>query len=167
MLRLLLDEGFPSPPGFEISAVDNSVRVMALRDLDRGLTGTRTPDWYLYLRAEQEGFDALVTRDSDQLRQAEELWVITKTRLSLITWRKPTYLPEIQRLIKQHGPSLLLLPTPRLNNKHLEKASDNLSILAKERAVSSQQLRTEARQSVIADLRHRGATELLSLLGES
>jgi hypothetical protein len=45
---LLLDEGFPSPPGFEPAMVDASVEVVALRDFDRSLTGARTPDWYLY-----------------------------------------------------------------------------------------------------------------------
>ena len=144
-MRLLLDEGFLSPPGFDISDVDHRVEVVALRDFDSGLTGTRTPDWYLYLRAERAGFNALVTHDSDQLTQAEELWVISNTKLSLITWRKPipdpirewgqllAYLPETRRLIRQHGPSLVLLPTPRLSaNKNLKKAADNLRILAVE-----------------------------------
>ena len=178
-MRLLLDEGFPSPPGFDIGVVDDSVEVMALRNLDRGLTGTSTPDWYLYLRAAQEGFDALVTQDSDQLTQAEELWVISNTKLSLITWRKPihdpirewgqllAYLPEIRRLIQQHGPSLVLLPTPRLGKKNLEKASSNLGILAKKESVSKQQVKTEARQAVVQELKRRGETDLLSLLGES
>ena len=178
-MRLLLDEGFPSPPGFDVSVVDQSVEVRALRDFDDGLTGARTPDWYLYLRAAQAGFDALVTHDRDQLTQAEELWVISKTKLSLITWRKPipdplrewgqllAYLPEIRRLIKQHGPSLVLLPTPRLSKKNLEKASNILGILAKEQSVSNQQVKTEARRAVVRELKRRGETELLSLLGES
>ena len=146
-MQLLLDEGFPSPPGFDVSIVDGSVKAVALRDFDTALTSTRTPDWYLYLRAEQEGFDALVTHDRGQLRQAEELRVISKTKLSLITWRKPlsdpirewgqllAYLPEIRRLLEQHGPSLVLLPAPRLNKQNLEKASDNLGILAKDQGV--------------------------------
>ena len=178
-MRLLLDEGFPSPPGFDIRAVDNSVEVVALRDFDRGLIGKGTPDWYLYLRAEQGGFDALVTQDSDQLKQAEELWAIATTRLTLITWRKPdadpirqwgqllAYLPEVRRLIKQHGPSLVLLPAPRLNKKNLEKASENLNILAKKQAISSRQLRNEARRAVFEELAKRGETALLSLLKES
>ena len=152
---------------------------MALRDFDSDLTGARTPDWYLYLRAAQAGFDALVTHDSDQLTQAEELWVISKTSLSLITWRKPipdpirewgqllAYLPEIQRLIQQHGPSLVLLPTPRLSKKHLEKASSNLGILAKKQSVSNQQLKTAARQTVVGELKRRNEAALLSLLGQS
>lgn len=178
-MRLLLDEGFPSPPGFDISVVDDSVEVIALRNLDSGLAGTRTPDWYLYLRAAQEGFDALVTHDRGQLTQAEELWVISNTKLSLVTWRKPipdpirewgqllAYLPEIRRLIQQHGPSLVLLPTPRLSKNNLEKASSILGILAKEQSVSNHQVKTEARQAVIRELKRRGEAELLSLLGES
>ena len=179
-MRLLLDEGSPSPPGFDISDVDDSVEVVALRDFDTGLTGTGTPDWYLYLRAEKAEFGALVTHDSDQLTQAEEFWVISKTKLSLITWRKPisdpirawgqllAYLPEVRRLISQHGPSLALLPTPRLSaNRNLAKASDNLRILAKEQAVSYQQKRTAARGAVVEELNRRGEAELLPLLGES
>lgn len=172
-MRLLLDEGFPSPPGFDVSAVDHSVEVVALREFDAALTSTRTPDWYLYLRAEQAGFDALVTHDSAQLTQAEELWVISRIKLSLITWRKPSpdpirewgqllaYLPEIRRLLKQHGSSLVLLPAPRLSKKNLEKASENLNILAKKQSVSSQELRNEARKAVVGQLELRGATELL------
>lgn len=41
-MRLLLDEGFPSPPGFDISAVDQSVEVVALRDFDSSLKGIVT-----------------------------------------------------------------------------------------------------------------------------
>ena len=81
-MRLLLDEGFPSPPGFDISDVDDSVRVVALRHFDTTLTGTRTPDWYLYLRAEQAGFDALVTHDSDQLKQRGENGLLSLLRES-------------------------------------------------------------------------------------
>lgn len=178
-MRLLLDEGFPSPPGFDISAVDSTVEVLALRDFDRRLIGTGTPDWYLYLRAEEAGFDALVTDDRSQLRQPEELWVILNTRLSLITWRNPgadpvrnwgqllAYLPEIRRQLQEHGPSLVLLPTPRLNKNNLQKASEELNILAGDRAVSSQELRDQARRTVLKKLHQRGETGLLSLLEKS
>lgn len=178
-MRLLLDEGFPSPPNFEINTVDDSVEVVALRDFDRSLTGTGAPDWYLYLRADRAGFDALVTDDSDQLTQPEELWVISKNKLSLITWRKSihdpirkwgqllAFLPEVRRLIDQHGPSLVLLPAPRLDRRNLEKASENLNILAKEQAVASQHLRNEARKAVFEELGQRGEQEMLGHLRDS
>ncbi len=177
-MRLLLDEGFPSPPGFDISTVDSTVEVAALRDFDPALVGVRTPDWYLYLRANEKGFEALVTHDYHQLQQAEELWTITNTTLSLITWRRPiedpirewgqllVYLPEIRRLLKEHGPSLVLLPTPRMTKSSLEKASENLNTLAKERQVSAQQLHEEAPRNVLEELNRRGEPGRFPMLRE-
>ena len=175
-MRLLLDEGFPAPLGFDIGTVDSTVAIVALRDFDPALIGVSTPDWYLYLRADEAGFDALVTRDKNQLRQEEELWAITNTNLSLITWRRSTedpirewgqllaYLPEIQRLLKEHGPSLVLLPTPRLTKRNLEKASGTLNTLAKERKLSAKQLSDEAHQTVLEELNRRGEPQRFPLL---
>jgi len=86
-VRLLLDEGFPSPPGFRPETVDARVEVVALREFDQHLTGSSTPDWYLYLRANEAGFDALVTRDWHQSEQIEELWALSRTALSVVTWQ--------------------------------------------------------------------------------
>ena len=44
-MRLLLDEGFPSLPGFDGSVLDYSAKIVALRDFDPKLIGVRTPDW--------------------------------------------------------------------------------------------------------------------------
>jgi len=49
-VRLLLDERFPSPPGFRPETVDATVEVVALRQFDASLAGSSTPDWCLYLR---------------------------------------------------------------------------------------------------------------------
>lgn len=43
-MRLLLDEGFPSPPGFRPETVDATVEVVALRHFAPALTGASTPD---------------------------------------------------------------------------------------------------------------------------
>jgi hypothetical protein len=169
-VRLLLDEGFPSPPGFSPATVDASVEVIALRDFDHSLTDTRTPDWYLYLRANDTRFDALVTRDWRQSEQPEELWTLTRTQLSVITWRRPiedpirewgqllAYLPEVRRMITENGPSVVFLPSPRLGKNNFEKASDQLGVLATTLAISNRELRDQARTAVIDGLDRRGET---------
>lgn len=75
-MKLLLDEGFPNPPGFDLATVDGSVEVIPLAVFDPNLIGVRTPDWYLYLRAHEARFDALVTRDLSQSQQPEEMWTL-------------------------------------------------------------------------------------------
>ena len=97
----------------------------------------------------------------------------------LITWRKPipdsirkwgqllAFLPGSRPLIDQHGPSLVLLPAPRLDRRNLEKASENLNILAKKQAKASQHLRNEAREAVFEELGQRGEQEMLAWLSDS
>ncbi len=167
-MRLLLDEGFPSPPGFRPETVDATVDVIALREFDPSLTGSSTPDWYLYLRAHEAGFDALVTRDWHQSQQIEELWTLSRTNLSVVTWRRPiedpirewgqllAYLPEIKRMITENGPSIVFLPSPRLDRKNLEKATGLLGRLATDLGISTQQVRDQARQIVHDELTKRG-----------
>lgn len=65
------------------------MRLTSLRDFDIQLVGRGTPDWYLYLRAAEAQFDALVTRDWRQSAQAEEMWALTHTSLSVVTWSDP------------------------------------------------------------------------------
>ena len=175
-MRLLLDEGFPSPPGFRPESVDATVEVTALREFDASLTGSQTPDWYLYLRAQQAGFDALVTRDWHQSEQVEELWALSRTALSVITWKRPiedpvgewgqllAYLPEIRRMIEDNGPSIVFLPSPRLDRKNLDKATAALGRLANELGISNRQLRDQARQTIEEELATRGELVLLAAL---
>lgn len=167
-MRLLLDEGFPSPPGFRPEMVDATVEVEALREFDRSLTGAATPDWYLYLRAHEANFDALVTRDWHQTEQPEELWALSRTTLSVVTWRRSiedpvrewgqllAYLPEIRRMITENGPSVVFLPSPRLNRQNLAKATNMIGQLAADLHVSSQQVRDEARHIIESELTDRG-----------
>lgn len=81
-LRLLLDQNFPRPPGFDLGSVDATVEAVHVFDHDPALTEAGTPDWLIYLRAVEDGFDALVTRDSHQLDQPEELWVLSSSSRS-------------------------------------------------------------------------------------
>jgi hypothetical protein len=170
-VRLLLDEGFPSPPGFRPESVDATVEVVALRQFDGSLVGSSTPDWYIYLRAQEAGFDALVTRDWHQSEQIEELWALSRTELSVVTWRRPiedsvrewgqllAYLPEVRRMITENGPSIVFLPSPRLDRKNLEKASGMLGQLAADLGVSTRQIRDQARRSIEEELESRSELE--------
>lgn len=87
-LKLLLDQNFPHPV-FDVSAVDATVSVTPVRVFDASLTRRKTPDWLIYLRASQAGFDAVVTRDRSQLDDPEELVTLVDTGLNVITWRHP------------------------------------------------------------------------------
>jgi hypothetical protein len=159
VFRLLLDEGFPSPR-FDPVALDPALEVVALRDFDESLVNVKTPDWYLYLRADEAGFNALVTGDLNQSGQAEEMWTLTKTRLSVVTWRRAeedpvvqwgqvmTYLTEVRRLIREHGPSIVYLPSARLDTRQISKAGDQLSAIADEEGRAVGEIRREAQRSV-------------------
>lgn len=170
-MRLLLDEGFPSPPGFRPESVDATVEVVALREFDVSLTGSSTPDWYLYLRAHEAGFDALVTRDWHQSEQIEELWALSRTAVSVVTWRRPiedpirewgqllAYLPEVRRMITANGPSIVFLPSPRLDGSSIGKATGLLGRLASDLGISTQQVRSQARQVIEEELDARDERE--------
>lgn len=164
---MLLDEGFPSP-GFDATVLDPALEVVALREFDKSLVGSGTPDWYLYLRADEAGFVALVTGDLRQSGQAEEMWALTRTRLSVVTWREPeddpvvawgqviAYLPEVRRMIREHGDSIIYLPHARLSRKQLGKADDHLGVIASEEGRSVAEVRRQAEQAVREGLAERG-----------
>ena len=88
-VRLLLDQGFPKPPGFEPSDVDRQLEWAHLWDWKRALSERSTPDWVLYCEASEGGFDALVTRDFTQAEQAEEMVCLSLLRdFHVISWRQ-------------------------------------------------------------------------------
>ncbi len=166
-MRLLLDENFPNLPGFLQALGSATTGIESLYDFAPDLTDTGTPDWYLYLRAAEAGFDALVTRDKSQAEQPEEMWVLSQTGISVVTWRRPVndpillwgqlvaYLPEVHRLLQAYKSSILFLPVPRLNRDNLKDPASTLGIRAKQQGVSNQQIRDQARKTVIAELRRR------------
>jgi hypothetical protein len=96
-------------------------------DHDPGLTSAGVPDWLLHLRAADDGFDAVVTRDWHQLDQPEELWVLANLRITVVSWRRPfndpvaewghllAYMPQLKRRIELRQPRVLLLPPPQLS----------------------------------------------------
>ena len=88
----------------------------------------------IYLIAEQASFTGVVTRDRSQLDQDEELVVLSRSRLSVVTWRRGVedaiaewgqllaYMPQVIRAVEVHGPRIILLPEPRLGPDNLEVA---------------------------------------------
>lgn len=120
------------------------------------------------MRADEAGFDALVTGDLSQSGQAEEMWALTRTSLSVVSWRNPeddpvvawgqviAYLPEIRRMIRHHGDSIVYLPHARLNTTQFGKSNDALGIIASQEGRSTGEVRRQAEQSVREALEARG-----------
>ena len=175
-MRFLLDENFPNLPGFLQALGSTTSGIESLHNFAPNLTTTGTPDWYLYLRAAEAGFDALVTRDKSQAEQPEEMWVLSQTEISIVTWRKPindpvllweqlvAYLPEIHRLLREHKTSILFLPVPRLSRDNLKDPTSTLGIRAKQLGISNQQIRDQARRLVTTELGLRGEQDRFSML---
>ncbi|MGH9023901.1 MAG: hypothetical protein ACRDV9_12510 [Acidimicrobiia bacterium] len=175
-MRLLLDQNFPRPPGFDLSTVDSTVEAIHVYDHDRGLTEAGTPDWLIYLRAAQDGFDALVTRDWHQREQPEELWVLSNLMLTVVSWRRPfsdpvaewghllAYLPQLKRRIERRRPRVLLLPPPHLGAGNEINPREALGEYATQQARAVQEVRQEAKVFVTAYLESTGRRELLQLV---
>jgi hypothetical protein len=168
--RLLLDQNYPNPPGFDVGRVDATVDVVALGSFDPALARRNTPDWLIYLRAAEAGFDAMVTRDENQLSLPEEMWVLTRIRLTLVTFRQPiedpivewgqllAYLPAIRRRSDARSSQIILLPKPTLSAQNVSKPKDELHQLAAEQGISAGQLRRDAQSNVVDLLDERGLT---------
>ncbi len=175
-LRLLLDQNFPRPPGFDLPSVDATVEAVHVYDHDRALTEAGTPDWLFYLRAAQDGFDALVTRDWHQVGQPEELWVLSNLRITVVSWRRPfndpvaewghllAYLPQLKRRIERRQPRVVLLPPPRLDKGNEINPRDALNVYAVEQRRAVQQIRQEAEDLVRGYLDATGRSELFDLV---
>lgn len=177
-LRLLLDQGFPKPPGFNLEDVDSSIEAVHLYDFDRSLSENSTPDWYLYCRAAEAGMDALVTRDFSQAGQELEMYVLTRLRAFVVlAWRKRmddpvrewgqllAYLPEIKRRLAQpKPPKVVFLPDPSLTEKNFRDPLQTLGKAAADRGISVDQVRRETRQEVTEWLACRDEGERFSAL---
>lgn len=159
--RLLLDQGFPKPPGFAVRAVDATVDVVHLHDFNPALSASSTPDWVLYCVAVQAGFDALVARDKAQLDQLVEMYTLSRLpRFAVVTWRHAiedpirewgqllAYLPEVKKYLAVRKPLAILLPEPRLSHRNLYDSVETLGIEARRRGISQRQAREEARREM-------------------
>ena len=183
-LRLLLDQGFPSPPGFTVRAIDHTVEAVSLYDFDSSLAENSTPDWAIYCIAARAGFDALVTRDQSQLRQSVEMFVLSRLRsFTVITWRNAiedpvrewgqllAYLPEVKKLFKRQDgakrPNALLLPAPTLGENNLLRAADAFGMEVRKQDVSHAQAIAEARAEIVdwLEMTSRPPDEFDQILG--
>lgn len=172
-VRLLLDQGFPKPPGFTLKSVDATIDAVHLSDFDRELSDNPTPDWYIYCRAAESGFDALVTRDLKQTKQGPEMFVLSRLRrFAVICWRQPVedslaewgqliaYLPQIKKRLNGLTKSIIiLLPRPSLSDKSLNDPASFLGEISNDRKLSGAQVRYEAKEEVVEWLAETGQVE--------
>jgi hypothetical protein len=176
-VKLLLDQNFPSPI-VDLSSVDASVEVVSLDSFDRELTKPRTPDWLIYLRAAEGGFDAVVTRDRSQLDEAEEMVSLVDSGMNVVTWRHAiedpiqewgqllAYMPLVRNKLEDETSTVLLLPKPSLSKDQVLKAHALAGEIAANRMVAFAELRTEARTNMKTDLTARGLSHLAAMLGD-
>ena len=173
--RLLLDQNFPTPV-IDLSTVDATVTVISIDAFDRSLTKKRTPDWLIYLRAVEAGFDAVVTRDRSQLDDAEEMVALAYSGLNVVTWRESVedpiqewgqllaYMGPIKtRLRGRHG-LIILLPRPMRGKDRVLRARRLVYEMAAEQRTSFPELRDEARRLMMSELEERGRPDLAHLV---
>ena len=159
--RLLLDQGFPKPPGFDVRAVDHTISVEHLSDFKPELARVSTPDWLVYLEAKRAGFEAMVTRDLSQIEQDAEMYVLSRlSSFTIITWKKAiedpvkewgqmlAYLPEVKRRLASRGKTdgrIILLPAPTLSGQNFKEPREWLGVSARQQGVSNKQIRDQAK----------------------
>lgn len=161
IFKLLLDQGFPKPPGFTVTALDRSVLVEHLNDVAPELSQRSTPDWYVYCFAARSGFDALVVRDRSQLSQTTEMYALSRLpELTVVTWRKViddpvrewgqllAYLPQIKTRCREKGGRVIVLPSPTLTPGSYFEPSEILGRESQRQGVSNRQVRDDARQEM-------------------
>lgn len=157
-IRLLLDQGFPKPTGFDMAVVDRRVDAKHLYDWRADLSENSTPDWVVYCEAAWDGFTAVVTRDFSQSAQAEEMLVLSKLQsFHVITWSQRmddpitewgqliAFIPRITPLVAQRKPSVIKLPVPHIKHDPMAQPKEALGLIAKSRALANHQVRSEAR----------------------
>jgi hypothetical protein len=133
----------------------------------------------IYLIAEQALFTGVVTRDRSQLDQDAELVVLTRNKVSVVTWRRSVedsvaewgqllaYMPQIVRLIERQGPRIILLPEPRLDNSNTELADPAARTRAARLRTSYPEFTAKALRVMEQYLIHRRRDDLRALLSEA
>lgn len=157
VFRLLLDQGFPQPPGFNPAAVDHRIEVQHLSSWAPQLSEVSTPDWVLYCEAAFAGFDALVTRDFDQAGLEVEMFALGQlASLHVVTFRKGVedpisewgqllaYMPRIRSILGRYEARVIVLPKPVLPTQAHEPPRKYLAELARVSKRSAQQIRSDA-----------------------
>lgn len=161
-VRLLLDQGFPKPRGFDPSDVDRNLEWTHLSDWRPDLSEVSTPDWVLYCEAAFAGFTAIVTRDFAQAEQSEEMVALSHLRnFHVVAWRQRmddpiaewgqllAYLPALRRFLGEHQSRVILLPVPTLaNGRNVEPPKTYIARIAQSLGQSVEQLRRDAFDSM-------------------
>jgi hypothetical protein len=158
IFRLLLDQGFPKPPGFNPESVDKHIEVVHLSQWNEQLSRNSTPDWIVYCEAALDGFDALVTRDFSQADLEVEMYTLTRlARFHLITFREGVedpiaewgqvmaYMPLVRRVLETQPSRVIRLPKPTLsNNQNVFDPRHFLDQISKKSNRSDQEVRHSA-----------------------
>ncbi|MDQ3913906.1 MAG: hypothetical protein M3323_01050 [Actinomycetota bacterium] len=177
VLRFLLDQTFPNPK-LPVEELQTNVEYVHLSSHAPELSRASTPDWMVYLVAEAGGFNGVVTNDYRQVAQAEELIALTRLHLSVVTWREAmndpvtawalivAYMPEIVKALANHGPSIFLLPVPRLIPEgNIVKALDRARDLSSNEWGTSYPEQTTASMEIMrSTLKQRRRQDLAELL---
>ena len=87
-MRVLLDQGFPNPPGFKPAALDATVEYIPLVQFAPELAKVSTPDWMVILAAARGGFDALAVDDQELKDNELCLIALCYAPISLIAWTR-------------------------------------------------------------------------------
>jgi hypothetical protein len=156
--------------------LDTRFEYVHLHDFDPRLARVATPDWMIYLIAEQASFAGVVTRDRSQLDQDAELVVLSRGRLSVVTWRTSVedavtewgqllaYRPQVVHLLERRGPGIVLLPAPRLDAHHFEAPDASARARASRLRTSYPEFTTSAVNVMERYLEHRKRDDLQLLL---
>lgn len=175
--RFLLDQGFPKPPaGFE--QLDASVEYVHFSDAAPDLARTSTPDWMVYLFAEAQHFDGLVTGDISQVTQDTELVALAHTRLCVVTWRGAhnvspvtkwgqilAYTPQVLRQLGQARDGVVVtLPSPVLPTTNVSRAVNLARARSGTDATSWNERRDENLRLMRAELDRRRRVDLGAIL---
>ena len=167
-LRLLLDQGFPKPPGCNPSSVDRNLDWQHLFDWKPELSLRSTPDWVLDCEAAFGGFNAIVTRDFSQIEQAEEMVCLSRLRhFHVISWKNRmddpisewgqllAYLPLLRRHVGEKESRVIFLPTPTLaHGRNVHPPAEFIAAIGESRGHSVAQTRRDAMEAM-RDCRRR------------
>ena len=171
-MRVLLDQGFPSPPGFKPADLDATIEYVPLIKFAPELSKVSTPDWMVILAAEKGGFDALAVDDQELKDNELCLVALSFTAVSLVAWTQGidavtgwaqlvAYMPKVAQRIGEVGPRIFLLPTVRIaRGTGYINATDEVRRKAKEAGQSYPELRRAAAKVMRAELTTRKRTDL-------
>ena len=161
--RFLLDQNFPKPK-LDVHALDANVTYQHVDTFAPELVAVSTPDWIIYLAAEKGGFDGIVTRDAAQTQQVEELVALSKTHLTVVTWRSRVedpvtewgqllaYMPQVLKQMVTPAPRIVVLPAPRLERGSVLLPSPMIHTEASRQKVSFQELQAGTLKSLRQEL---------------